>query len=116
MHHACLRLLVCHASVSISIRHAPQHQEMRMWDNTLLLVVSDNGGPIYAGKSEKLFGGASNALERGQKKKRWEGGIRVRSFLSGGFLPEARRGVKLEGFGHFAGWLVARGVWYPRWA
>jgi len=81
-------------------------KEKKMWDNTLLLVVSDNGGPIYFGDSPKLFAGANNAPLRGGKTSDWEGGIRVRSFLSGGFLPEARRGVKLEGYGHFADWLA----------
>ena len=39
-----------------------------MWDNTLLVFVSDNGGPTY------MSGGASNAPLRGGKLSDWEGG------------------------------------------
>lgn len=75
-----------------------------MWENTLLVVSSDNGGPIYAGKSLKLFGGASNFPLRGGKTSDFEGGIRISSFASGGLIPFAMRGVKLRDYFHVADW------------
>jgi hypothetical protein len=35
----------------------------------------------------------------------FEGGIRVNAFASGGFLPAAVRGTKLEGTIHIADWV-----------
>lgn len=65
-------------------------KEMGMWENTLLVFASDNGGPIQGGQ------GANNSPLRGGKLTEWEGGIRVSSFLSGGFLPQSARGTKLN--------------------
>lgn len=59
-----------------------------MWDNTLLVFASDNGGPIYLNGTA----GASNYPLRGGKLSNWQGGIRVPAFVSGGFLPPAVRG------------------------
>lgn len=75
-----------------------------MWDNTLLVVSSDNGGPVYAAKSFQLFGGASNFPLRGGKTSDFEGGIRVNSFVSGGVIPHAMRGAKLNDYIHIADW------------
>ena len=66
---------------------------------------SDNGGPIYANGSA----GANNYPLKGGKMNNWEGGIRVNSFVSGGFLPEGRRGAKFEG-------LVTAWDWYHTFA
>jgi len=75
-----------------------------MWENTLLVVSSDNGGPIYAGKSLQLFGGASNFPLRGGKTSDFEGGIRISSFASGGFIPAVMRGKKINDYIHVADW------------
>eukprot|EP01006_Ploeotia_vitrea_P006676 TRINITY_DN14375_c0_g1_i1.p1 TRINITY_DN14375_c0_g1~~TRINITY_DN14375_c0_g1_i1.p1 ORF type:complete len:553 (-),score=61.32 TRINITY_DN14375_c0_g1_i1:1318-2976(-) len=65
-----------------------------LYDNTLIVLHSDNGGPIYlAGKA-----GANNWPLKGGKLTNWEGGIRVNAFVSGGFLPEARKGKMEEGY------------------
>ena len=45
-------------------------KQKAMWDNTLLFMASDNGGPIYGGQ------GACNHPLRGGKLDPWEGGIR----------------------------------------
>ena len=69
-----------------------------MWDNTLLLWSSDNGGASHRG------GGANNFPLRGGYYNNWEGGIRVSALLAGGALPSAMRGKKMEGFVHEADW------------
>ena len=45
-----------------------------MWDNTVLIFVSDNGGPLDHCTNEPLRGG---------KHTFFEGGVRVMSFISG---------------------------------
>lgn len=69
-----------------------------MWENTLLVVSSDNGGPIYKN------GGANNYPLKGGKVSDWQGGVRVNAFVSGGFLPEKMRGQKTDGYIHIADW------------
>ena len=60
-----------------------------MWDDTLLLFVADNGGPIY--------GAGNNYPLRGGKYSEFEGGVRVAAFSSGGAVAAAARGTKAEG-------------------
>ena len=47
-------------------------------------------------------GGGNNYPLKGGKAGNWEGGVRVNGFVSGGFVPPAMRGKKLEGL--VAGW------------
>jgi len=75
--------------------------QRQMWNNTLLVFVSDNGGAIYGNGSA----GGNNWPLRGGKGSNTEGGIRVCSFASGGWLPSEVRGTKHEG-------LVAAWDWY----
>lgn len=75
-----------------------------MWENTLFVMSSDNGGPIYPGHSAELNGGANNFPLKGSKTVDLEGGIRVVSFVSGPLVPEEMRGQKLEVFTHIADW------------
>ena len=65
------------------------------WDNLLLVVSSDNGGPL---------GSANNYPLKGGKFSDWQGGIRVNAFVTGGYLPENMRGQKTEGYIHIADW------------
>mmetsp|Transcript_15023 Transcript_15023/g.33125 ORF Transcript_15023/g.33125 Transcript_15023/m.33125 type:complete len:658 (+) Transcript_15023:78-2051(+) len=69
-----------------------------MYDNTLIIFTSDNGGPIYEP------GAASNHPLRGSKYNDWEGGVRTNAFVSGGFIPAERRGKKFEGIVNVADW------------
>ena len=48
-----------------------------MYDNTLIIFTSDNGGPIYEP------GAASNHPLRGSKYNDWEGGVRTNAWVSG---------------------------------
>ena len=81
-----------------------------MWENTLVVVSSDNGGPIYdcghtPSLNSTLCGGANNYPLKGGKLSTWQGGIRVNAFVSGGFLPKERRGKTESGALHIADWL-----------
>jgi len=66
-----------------------------LWNNTILLFTSDNGGPIYAGKNPMLFGGANNFPLRGGKTTDWEGGHRAIAFLAGGVVEKQARNTTL---------------------
>merc|ERR1712048_1033158 len=69
-------------------------QRRSLWEHTLLLFVSDNGGT----------GPGNNYPLRGPKGSPWEGGTRVAAFLSGGFLPQSLQGEHSELFIHVADW------------
>jgi arylsulfatase A-like enzyme len=56
-----------------------------LYDNTLIFFLSDNGGNVRSG--------SSNLPLRGNKSTYFEGGIRVISFVSGGYVPHALRGT-----------------------
>ena len=64
-----------------------------MYDQSLIVFTADNGGPVYFGGSS----GANNYPLRGGKTSNWQGGIRVNAWASGGMIPAAMRGRKLEG-------------------
>ena len=73
-------------------------KEKKMYDNTLIIFTSDNGGPIYEP------GAASNYPLRGGKYTDWEGGVRTNAWVSGGFVPAQRRGAKYDGIINAADW------------
>ena len=80
-------------------------QAAGLWETTLLVISSDNGGPVYCGGPNwscvhgdtALSGGANNHPLRGGKVSNWEGGVRVNALVSGGLVPPARRGAVEEG-------------------
>jgi arylsulfatase A-like enzyme len=86
------------------------------WQNTLLVFTSDNGGVtkepgrcVEATRGLACFNGeagASNWPLRGGKYTNWEGGIRVASFVAGGFLPKIARGTVTNGIVHIADWFA----------
>lgn len=69
-----------------------------MWENTLLVFLADNGGPVY------YPGGASNFPLRGGKYSDWDGGVRTAAFLSGGAIHAGRRGTSWGGVISIADW------------
>ena len=76
-----------------------------LWDQTLFVVSSDNGGPLSRdppGQALVGVSGANNFPLRGGKIGVFEGGIRINGFVSGGALPAAVRGTTNEGFIHLA--------------
>jgi len=114
-------------------------KELGMWENTLMVLSSDNGGfvnpeegtcnttmPSPETSGSSLAGsdvghgtacfngeaGANNYPLRGGKYSYFEGGIRVNAFISGGFVPKAVRGSRLDGTLHIADWYrtLAEGI------
>ena len=67
-------------------------QDGGLWDNMLVVLASDNGGPVYLNGTS----GANNHPLRGGKASNWEGGIRVNAFASGGALPLSVQGTRLK--------------------
>lgn len=67
-----------------------------MWDETLVVFVSDNGGAINQQGSNKPL--------RGGKKGYFEGGVRVPGAVSGGYLPLQLRGTSSAALTHVADW------------
>lgn len=70
-----------------------------IWDNTLIIMLSDNGGPSGVDSNH-----ANNWPLRGGKTNFFEGGIRVPAFVGGGYLPDSMRGKKLDGYISVADW------------
>ena len=66
-----------------------------MWDNTIMVVMSDNGGAPCGGSNYPL---------RGSKGSFFEGGVRALAFANGGVIPENMRGKSTQGFIHVADW------------
>jgi len=80
-------------------------QRKGMYENTLVILSSDNGGPIYGkGLVGSDQGAANNIPLRGGKLSDWEGGIRVNAFISGGFVPVHQRGTTMDEYMHIADW------------
>eukprot|EP00041_Stephanoeca_diplocostata_P005028 m.54816 g.54816 ORF g.54816 m.54816 type:complete len:557 (+) comp15529_c0_seq2:411-2081(+) len=69
-------------------------KEKGMWDNTLLVYSSDNGG-----RDEGI-----NYPFRGEKRTNFEGGMRVAAFVSGGYLPQHLRGTQNSIRFHIVDW------------
>ena len=70
-------------------------REKQMWEQTVLIFVSDNGGPLDHCTNSPLRGGKHTFLE---------GGVRVMSFISGPLIPPARRGTRWTGMAASADW------------
>eukprot|EP00039_Didymoeca_costata_P007163 m.96923 g.96923 ORF g.96923 m.96923 type:complete len:570 (+) comp13570_c0_seq7:39-1748(+) len=75
-------------------------KDKSLYDDTIIFFSSDNGGPIY----DNGAAGSNNFPLKGGKASPWEGGIRVNGFISGGFLPPSRQGIKLDGLSTIWDW------------
>eukprot|EP00054_Salpingoeca_dolichothecata_P026650 m.191866 g.191866 ORF g.191866 m.191866 type:complete len:326 (-) comp25724_c0_seq10:103-1080(-) len=65
------------------------------YENTLIIMTADNGGPLPS---------ANNYPLRGGKFENWEGGVRTVAAVGGGFLPQKMRGTTNNGYIHIADW------------
>ena len=71
----------------------------------MLVFSADNGGPVYWSPGSWFGGGGANNWPlKGGKASPWEGGVRASAFVSGGLVPQAQRGTKLEDKVHVADW------------
>eukprot|EP00940_MAST-03C_sp_MAST-3C-sp2_P003551 g3551.t1 len=66
-------------------------QVANLYEDTLIVFVADNGGPIYEP------GSANNYPLRGGKYNDFQGGVKTNAFVSGGFIPEDSRGTTYDG-------------------
>lgn len=69
-------------------------KEKSMYNNTLIVYASDNGGR----------GDGINFPYRGEKRTNYEGGMRVAAFVSGGLVPESVRGTSSDIRMHIVDW------------
>ena len=76
-------------------------QAKGMWNNTLVVYTTDNGGPT----SVCMVQGSSNYPRRGGKCTVFEGGTRGDAFLSGPALKSKRKGTRYEHLFHAVDWL-----------
>ena len=73
-------------------------KENGMWEDTVLIVVSDNGAQVSSG--------GSNSPYRGEKATVWEGGNKVPSFVvSPRHIPVNRRGTVFDGLWTVSDWV-----------
>ena len=120
MYHAMVNFLDDQiANITEELRNAG------LWDNTLMILSSDNGGYVKAmkgscnttewtdnlredvGKGTTCFNGESGANNfplRGGKYSNFEGGIRVNAFVSGGYLPQSVKGTIINEPIHISDW------------
>ena len=78
-----------------------------LWDNTLLVLHSDNGAPEAASPGypgSETNGGGSAYPYRGQKFTTWEGGTHTPAIVAGGWLPPACAGGQAHGLMHVTDW------------
>jgi len=72
-------------------------QDKGMYENSVIVVASDNGGCS--------INGGDNYPLRGQKMTLFEGGVHVNAFVHSPLLPEATRGTEYDCMFHVSDWL-----------
>jgi len=77
-------------------------KEKGLYDNTLIVFTSDNGGPIGKELIEGMGIGSKNLPLRGGKVTVWEGGTRVTGFVHGPMLKKTN--YTFEHLMHGADW------------
>lgn len=76
-----------------------------MWDNMLVVVSTDNGGPQYmSNRGYQLWGSGNNRPLRGGKTSEFNGGLRANSWVTGGLIPSSMRGKESNALMHIADW------------
>jgi len=85
-------------AMDASIGEAIQiYKDFGLWDNTVVIFSSDNGGKVKTG--------ASNQPLRAQKGSYFEGGIRTIGWIHSPLLPQAKRGTTVNNLLHVTDWL-----------
>lgn len=85
-------------AVDESISNLTQsYEKLGIWNDTMLIFLSDNGGHNEAG--------GFNAPLRGVKATVWEGGIRSQTFVHWPKLSAERQGTTFAGLVHVSDWL-----------
>jgi len=74
-----------------------QAKSLGYYDNSIMMVMSDNGGCPYSG--------GYNYPLRGAKQYLWEGGIRVNAFVHSPMLSTRARGTTYDKLFHVSDWL-----------
>jgi arylsulfatase A-like enzyme len=76
--------------------------DANMWDNTLMLFTTDNGGMVrpFPILPSLLKGAGCNYPLRSGKGTAFEGGVRGTAFVTGGLLPQDARGTVRTGLMH----------------
>ena len=84
-----------------------QYKSLNLWDNTLVFVLTDNGGMVNfsPNMNDDNFPNfpasqGSNFPLRGSKTTLFEGGVRSMGFISGGKVPSEVRGHRFGGLAH----------------
>jgi len=72
-------------------------KETGLYENSILIVASDNGACSF-------YGGSNYPL-RGDKNSLWEGGVKVPSFIHSPLLPSAIQGTTFTGLFHVSDWM-----------
>ena len=79
-----------------------------MWEDSVLVVSADNGGPIFGQAAGCALcdgsAGANNFPLRGGKHSNWQGGVRANCVVAGGRLPPAMRNASLPGLVGIEDW------------
>ena len=73
-------------------------KERHMFEDTLIVFLSDNGGGVH------LRGSGNNYPLKSGKYADWEGGVRTNAFISGGVVPAENRGSSFSGVIHISDW------------
>ncbi|CAE7792603.1 Arsb, partial [Symbiodinium sp. CCMP2456] len=73
-------------------------KERQMFEDTLIIFISDNGGSVH------LRGGGNNYPLKSGKAADFEGGVRTNAFISGGFVPAEHRNTTFHGVIHISDW------------
>ena len=91
-------------TVGLIVDYLKSAESGHLWDDTLFIVSSDNGGMVTSDDGGSATIGASNFPLRGGKTTLWEGGIRVIGYVTGGVLPDEQRGRSMDALMHISDW------------
>jgi len=101
------------SAVDAGVSSIVQRMKIRgLWDSTLVVFTTDNGGPVCLNPSpasqhgEKIHKscGTNNWPLRGSKMTYWQGGTRGVAFVSGPLVPAESRGTRYSGMVHQVDW------------